>query len=109
MIEMMIEMKGEKMKRVLWAVAVCLGLGVHAVIPLPNLEKLPWIGDGRPDFANEADFYGEDPAPEFLAECTLPPREGEVANGTQSAQSIGLYLGLVPTEQVPAAEAGRKV
>ena len=96
------------MKRLGLGVALCVALAARAV-QLVGLERLPWIGDGRPDFANEADFYGEDPAPEFRAECTLPPREGEVANGTQSAQSIGLYLGLVPTEQVPAVEAGRKV
>ena len=29
---------------------------------------------------------------------------GVVANGTQSAQALGLYLGLVPVEQIPAAE-----
>ena len=32
-------------------------------------------------------------------------REGVVANGTQSAQSIALHLGLVPQDQVAAAEA----
>ena len=32
-------------------------------------------------------------------------KDGVVANGTQSAQAIALYLGLVPAEQVPAAEA----
>ena len=31
-------------------------------------------------------------------------KDGIVANGTQSAQAIGLYLGLVPAEQVAAAE-----
>ena len=31
-------------------------------------------------------------------------KDGVVANGTQSAQAIGLYLGLVPTDQIPAAE-----
>ncbi len=31
-------------------------------------------------------------------------KNGIVANGTQSAQSIGLYLGLVPQDQVAAAE-----
>ena len=66
------------MKSILWMVVVCLGLGVHAVIPLPSLDALPWIGDGRPEFANEADFYGEDPAPGFRAECVLPPGEGDV-------------------------------
>lgn len=36
------------------------------------LESLPWIGDGRPE-RNGADWYDEDPAPEFCAEFTLPP------------------------------------
>ena len=31
-------------------------------------------------------------------------KDGIVANGTQSAQATGLYLGLVPAEQVAAAE-----
>ena len=31
-------------------------------------------------------------------------KDGVVANGTQSAQAIGLYLGLVPAGQVAAAE-----
>ena len=66
------------MKSLLWIMVACVGLWVHAVIPLPSLDALPWIGDGRPEFIDEADFYGEDPAPEFRAECTLPPGEGEV-------------------------------
>ena len=32
-------------------------------------------------------------------------KDGVVANGSQSAQAIGLYLGLVPRDQVAAAEA----
>ena len=32
-------------------------------------------------------------------------RNGVVANGTQSAQAMALYLGLVPAAQIPAAEA----
>jgi len=31
-------------------------------------------------------------------------KDGIVANGTQSAQALGLYLGLVPAGQIPAAE-----
>ena len=65
------------MKRLGVGAALCVALAARAV-QLVGLERLPWIGDGRPDFANEADFYGEDPAPEFRAECTLPPGEGEV-------------------------------
>ena len=36
------------------------------------LASLPWIGDGQPD-RNGADWYEEDPAPEFEAEFVLPP------------------------------------
>ena len=36
------------------------------------LAALPWIGDGQPD-RNGADWYEEDPAPEFEAEFVLPP------------------------------------
>ena len=32
-------------------------------------------------------------------------KDGVVANGSQSAQAIALYLGLVPADQIPAAEA----
>ncbi len=35
------------------------------------LAALPWTGDGRPD-RNGADWYEEDPAPEFEAEFVLP-------------------------------------
>lgn len=45
---------------------------------LKELQQAPWIGDGRPVFTDEADFYGEDPAPQFKAEFTLPPGEGDV-------------------------------
>ena len=65
------------MKRLGLGVALCVALAARAV-QLVGLERLPWIGDGRPVFTEEADFYGEDPAPEFRAECTLPPEEGEV-------------------------------
>lgn len=62
----------------LGALAVSAAL-VAGAARLESLERLPWIGDGRPEFTNEADFYGEDPAPEFRATCVLPPGEGEVA------------------------------
>ena len=42
------------------------------------LAALPWIGDGQPD-RNGADWYAEDPAPEFRATFTLP-------EGTQEAK-----------------------
>ena len=50
----------------------------QGAVRLETLERLPWIGDGRSAFAEEADFYGEDPAPDFRATCVLPPGEGEV-------------------------------
>ncbi len=37
-----------------------------------DLASAPWIGDGRPE-RNGADWYEEDPAPEFCAEFVLPP------------------------------------
>ena len=37
-----------------------------------RLAELPWIGDGQPE-RNGADWYEEDPAPEFEAEFVLPP------------------------------------
>ena len=40
------------------------------------LAALPWIGDGQPD-RNGADWYEEDPAPEFEAEFVLPPGVSE--------------------------------
>ena len=36
-----------------------------------TLDDVPWIGDGRPE-RNGADWYDEDPAPEFMAEFVLP-------------------------------------
>jgi len=36
-----------------------------------GLDDVPWIGDGRPE-RNGADWYDEDPAPEFVAEFVLP-------------------------------------
>ena len=65
------------MKRLGLGAALCVALAARAV-QLVGLERLPWIGDGRPVFTEEADFYGEDPAPEFRATCVLPPGEGEV-------------------------------
>ena len=45
-------------------VAVCLLLA-------SVLQALTWIGDGRPEVEG-ADWYAEDPAPEFCAEFVLP-------------------------------------
>ena len=36
-----------------------------------DLAKAPWIGDGQPE-RNGADWYADDPAPEFRAEFVLP-------------------------------------
>ena len=36
-----------------------------------TLDDVPWIGDGRPERSG-ADWYDEDPAPEFMAEFVLP-------------------------------------
>ncbi|MCR5753186.1 MAG: family 78 glycoside hydrolase catalytic domain, partial [Kiritimatiellae bacterium] len=36
-----------------------------------TLDDVPWIGDGRPE-REGADWYAEDPAPEFCAEFVLP-------------------------------------
>jgi len=35
------------------------------------LDNAPWIGDGRPE-PNGAEWYAEDPAPQFCAEFTVP-------------------------------------
>lgn len=45
--------------------------GAVAFAPVEDLAKAQWIGDGRPE-RNGADWYEEDPAPEFCAEFTLP-------------------------------------
>ncbi len=66
------------MKLIALLLGTILTLAASGAVPLTPLEKLPWIGDGRPVFTNEADFYGEDPAPTFRAECVLPPGEGDV-------------------------------
>ncbi len=36
-----------------------------------TLDDVPWIGDGRPE-RNGADWYDEDPAPEFMSEFVMP-------------------------------------
>ena len=48
-------------------------IAAHALLANGGqLMALPWIGDGLPD-RNGADWYEEDPAPEFKAEFVLPP------------------------------------
>ena len=52
----------------LLAVAFAAGMIMAEDNPL---AALPWIGDGLPD-RNGADWYAEDPAPEFRATFTMP-------------------------------------
>ncbi|MBQ8112918.1 MAG: family 78 glycoside hydrolase catalytic domain [Kiritimatiellae bacterium] len=56
---------------------------------------------GRTDDEKEFMALAEKIKAAFVAKYV---KDGIVANGTQSAQAIGLYLGLVPAEQVAAAE-----
>ena len=54
------------------AVVSALVTAAHVVLANGGpLAALPWIGDGLPD-RNGADWYEEDPAPEFRATFTLP-------------------------------------
>ncbi len=55
------------MKKMMFAVFALMSAVVFA-----DWDKLPWIGDGRPVFADEAAFYGEDPAPVFRATFATP-------------------------------------
>lgn len=50
---------------------VLMTLASVAFASVEDLDNAPWIGDGRPEL-NGADWYAEDPAPEFCAEFTLP-------------------------------------
>ena len=62
------------------AVVSALVIAAHVVLANGgSLAALPWIGDGLPD-RNGADWYEEDPAPEFRATFTLPEgvREAKV-------------------------------
>ena len=62
------------------AVVSALVTAAHVVLANGGpLAALPWIGDGLPD-RNGADWYEEDPAPEFCATFTLPEgvREAKV-------------------------------
>ena len=60
------------------AILLTFGAGVLLADENP-LAAVPWIGDGLPD-RNGADWYDEDPAPEFRATFTLPEgtREAKV-------------------------------
>jgi len=56
---------------------------------------------GRTDDAAEFGALADKIKAAFAAKYV---KDGIVANGSQSAQATGLYLGLVPCEQIPAAE-----
>ena len=66
------------MRRFLGGLAALGALAAAGAPTLEALERLPWIGDGRAPFAQAADFYGDDPAPEFRAVCALAPGDGDV-------------------------------
>jgi len=53
-----------------WCIA-CAALAALCTLNAATLDDVPWIGDGRPE-RNGADWYEEDPAPEFMAEFVLP-------------------------------------
>ena len=68
------------------------------------LADIPWIGDGRPEPANAAAFYDEDPAPEFRAEFVLPKGKGDARIDIAAA---GFYrLTLNGRDAGPGAGAG---
>ena len=54
-----------------FGVQVAVGRAVAPTDAQEALVKAPWIGDGRP-VRDGADWYEEDPAPEFQAEFVLP-------------------------------------
>jgi len=62
------------MSKMTWMtlVSVLLATALAAQAEFTDLVRAPWIGDGRPE-RNGADWYEEDPAPEFCAEFVLPP------------------------------------
>ena len=59
------------LRQVLSLAFATLAVGHAALGALEDLANAPWIGDGRPVLEG-ADWYAEDPAPEFCAEFTLP-------------------------------------
>ncbi len=75
--------------------------GVRIIRDSSPLEKEPWIGDGRSVFTEEADFYGEDPAPEFRAEVVLPP-DGDVTVEVACAGYFRLRLNARAPRAEPA-------
>ena len=59
------------MKKLVMLFACAMSAAVCADAGNNVLASLPWIGDGLPD-RDGADWYDEDPAPEFEAEFVLP-------------------------------------
>ena len=57
--------------RMFFAVMHLAALSALCASNAATLDDVPWIGDGRPE-RNGADWYDEDPAPEFMAEFVLP-------------------------------------
>ena len=57
--------------RMFFAVMHLAALSALCASNAATLDNVPWIGDGRPE-RNGADWYDEDPAPEFTAEFVLP-------------------------------------
>ncbi|MCQ2388831.1 MAG: family 78 glycoside hydrolase catalytic domain [Kiritimatiellae bacterium] len=56
------------MKRTVLAIAFFASAAAFA-----DWADEPWIGDGRPEFASDEAFYGEDPAPAFRTTFVSPP------------------------------------
>ena len=57
------------MRRLLLSAALLAATASPAGVE--DLAKLPWIGDGRPDRGSGAEWYADDPAPEFAADFVL--------------------------------------
>ena len=59
------------MRRIMCGTILAAAAAATCVAAAATLDDVPWIGDGRPE-RNGADWYEEDPAPEFMAEFVLP-------------------------------------
>ncbi len=96
-------MKREIVRHSVRIILLLLGMTLAAsgAVPLEMLEKMPWLGDGRAVFTNEADFYGDDPAPEFRAGCVLPPGEGDVVVYVVCAGYCRVLLNGQPPKNAP--------
>ncbi len=78
-----------------------LGVALACVIAQAvSLEQVPWMGDGRAVWTQDADFYKEDPAPEFRADVVLPPGTGDVTVDVACAGYFRVRLnGYTPTHE----------